>query len=444
MEEEKEKKEERNEVSALSFQKKFLFVGDWGMSSDLAWQVRKEGNEVKMYIGDQGYRDVCDGFVEKVERWQDHKDWADVIVFEDTGFGNVADALRKQGKFVVGGSAYTDKLESDREFGQAEMKAAGMTVLPHWDFLEFESAINFIKTSPGRYVFKPSGDVNSDEKDILFIGKEEDGKDIIEVLEHNKKSWSKKIKKFQLQKFAAGVEIAAGAFFNGTDFISPVNINFEHKKLFPGDIGPYTGEMGTLMFWAPENVPIFQLTLAKMKEKLRQSGYVGYIDINCVVNGKGIYPLEFTCRFGYPTISIQMEGVVSSWGEFLHAIAKGEKFDLKIKKGFQLGVVIAVPPFPYEAKKTFEIYADSSILFKKPSLEGIHIAEVKLVDGDWHLAGESGYVLVVTGSNSTVESARKQVYRRIQNIMLQNMFYRTDIGIKWYHESDQLQTWGYI
>ena len=65
--------------------------------------------------------------------------------------------------------------------------------------------------------------------------------------------------------------------------------------------------MGTLMFWTEPNF-FFNATLGKMLEKLRASKYVGYIDINCIVNGKGIYPLEFTSRFGYPTISIQMEG----------------------------------------------------------------------------------------------------------------------------------------
>ena len=90
------------------------------------------------------------------------------------------------------------------------------------------------------------------------------------------------------------------------------------------------------------------------------------------------------------------------------------------------------------------IYKDFSILFKKPNFEGVHLGDVKLVDGDWHIAGNTGYALVITGSNSTVESARKQVYRRVENIMLQNMFYRTDIGIKWYHESDKLQTWGIL
>ena len=772
--------------------KKFLFVSWESLSGDLAWKIKNEGHEVKVYIKADSDKDVYDGFLEKVEEWQKYKDWADIIVFDDVGFGKIADSLRKEGKLVVGGSEYTDNLEEDREFSQNEMKRAGMLVLPHWDFSDFDSAIEFIKLNPSRYVFKPSGNIASDMKGILFLGQEEDGKDLIEILEQNKKIWAKKIKKFQLQKMAVGVEVAVGAFFNGEDFIYPLNINFEHKKLFPGDIGPYTGEMGTLMYWSPAN-ELFKNTLLKIKQKLIESGYVGYIDINCIANAKGIYPLEFTCfsddteiltkngwklikdvkvgesvatlnpnshlfkhqkvtgrivkkykgkmihisgngnshqaidclttpdhqmyikqrngkfsfvradkipqgskikrtckfrgkeqktytvlaytenhylgkqkkvypikhkeikmpmdvwlrflgiflaegsigsrkhlitisqiahkkevinllrdfpfkvvemkngfqisstqlvrhlinynfgkcdtkyvpeyvkllssrqikiflnafrigdgnihsrtgqisyfstskkliddiqelllkcgvvgnirkenskgtnvygtkyfrnhdiyfiserkkktdyyvdrrniekimydgkvycvevpnhiiyvrrngkafwagncRFGYPTISIQMEGVSNDWGEFLYKIAKKEQVELKTKKGFQIGVCLVVPPFPFNDKNEFFIHKDLSIIFKKNNLDGIHLGDVKMTNGTWSIAGESGYVLVATGSGFTVDDARKQVYSRINNIILQNMYYRTDIGLKWYKDSDRLQTWGYL
>ena len=422
---------------------KFLFVSFESLSGDLAWKLKNEGHEVKVYIKSETDKDVYEGFLEKVDKWKDYKDWADVIVFDDVGFGKIADSLRKEKKLVIGGSEYTDKLEEDREFGQNEMKRTGMLILPHWDFVGFDSAIEFIKSNPGRYVFKPSGTVSSNQKGILFLGQEEDGKDLIEILEQNKKTWAKKIKRFQIQKMAVGVEIAVGIFFNGEDFVYPINVNFEHKKLFPGDIGPYTGEMGTLMYWSDSNT-IFNITLFKMKEELKKSGYVGYVDLNCIANPKGIYPLEFTCRFGYPTISIQMEGISSEMGDFLYAIAKKEKFELKTKKGFQIGVVIAVPPWPYEDKNETFIYKDLSILFKKPNLDGIHLGDIKLINGTWCVAGNAGYVLVVTGSGNTVEEARKQAYSRIKNIMLQNIYYRTDIGLKWYQDSDKLQTWGYL
>ena len=430
-----------NHVVDKDAKKKFLFVSWESLSGDLAWQIKKEGHEVKIYIKET--TDVYDGFLDKVDDWKANVDWADVVVFDDVGFGDQADKLRKQGKAVVGGSVYTDRLEEEREFGQSEMKRLGMLTLSSWDFDNYDVALKFIQENPGRYVYKPSGFVPSDWKGLLFMGKEEDGKDLYEILAHNKITLSKKIKQFQLQKFASGVEVGASRFFNGQDFVGPITIGFEHKRLFPGELGPLTGEMGTSIFWCESNY-IFRATLEKMKDDLQKSGYVGYIDINCIVNGRGIYPLEFTCRFGYPFISIQGEGVLSPWGEFLHAIANHQPYDLKVKRGFQIGVVIATPPFPYDDKSEVEIYHDSSILFKKPNIEGVHLGDVKFADGDWRVAGNSGYDLVVTGSGSTMEEARKQAYSRIDNIMLQNMFYRTDIGATWAEDSDKLQTWGYL
>lgn len=68
------------------------------------------------------------------------------------------------------------------------------------------------------------------------------------------------------------------------------------------------------------------------------------LDINCIVNGYGIYPLEFTARFGYPTISIQQEGLAMPIGEFLYELAHGSLTQFKTKSGFQVGVRVVVPP----------------------------------------------------------------------------------------------------
>src|SRR5712692_2196730 len=222
---------------------KFLFVSVEALSTDLAWRLKKEGHDVKFYTRSESEKDVGDGFVEKVSAWEPLKDWADVIVFDDLGFGETADKLRAEGKKVVGGSTYTDKLENDREFGQEELKSVGVNTIPSWTFTSFDEAREFVKKNPDRYVVKPSGRAQN-EKELLFVGQEEDGKDVEAVLEHYKRNWSNKIKVFQIQKYANGVEVAVGAFFNGKDFVYPINVNFEHKRLFPNDIGPSTGEMG--------------------------------------------------------------------------------------------------------------------------------------------------------------------------------------------------------
>jgi len=425
--------------------KKFLFVSLESLSGEYCWQLVKEGHQVKSYIKNKSDVDVYNGFFEKVDKWEEWIDWADVIVFDDDEFGEIAEKLRKKGKLVIGGSVYTDRLEMDREFGQIEMKKHGINILPQWQFTNYDEAIEFIKQNPDRYVFKPSGNTPSAGKGLLFLGTEEDGRDMIELLSQNKEVWQKKAPVFQIQKYINGVEIAVGAFFNGHDFIYPINVNFEHKRVFPGDIGPLCGEMGTLMFWSRPNY-LFKMTLEKMKPSLVESGYIGYIDINCIVNGRGIYPLEFTCRFGYPTIHIQSEGILNPTGEWLYRLAKGEDFELKTKKGFQVGARILVPSYLTRTDRDIiELYRDLPILFKKPeNLEGIHIEDVKIENGIWRIAGESGCLLVVTGCGATVAEAREQMYNRIKNIMVLNMFYRTDIGAKWELDSDKLHTWGYL
>jgi phosphoribosylamine--glycine ligase len=423
--------------------KKFLFVSEIGCIGDLAYQVKTEGSPVRYCIQDKHEKNVSDGFVDKVDDWEKHVDWADVIVFDDIGFGSVAEKLRKEGKAVVGGTPLSDKLELDRDLAQEELKAAGITTLPCWDFSSFDEAIKFVRSNPGRYVVKPNGKAQND-KVLSFVGEEEDGLDVVNILERYKEGWGGKIRRFQLQKYVSGVEVAIGAFFNGKEFILPVCINFEHKRMFNDEIGPSTGEMGTAMFWSGPNA-LYNDTLKKFEKRLSEIGFIGYFDINCIVNARGIYPLEITPRFGYPTINIQMEGVLSRWSDLLYAIANHQPFQLKTAKGFQVGVVVAVPPYPYDDADTYEkLSDDAAILFKKPQMTGVHHCDIRLVKGDWRVTGQSGYALVVTGSGPTMPDAQREVYNRVRNIILPNMFYRTDIGNRWAKDGDLLHTWGYL
>ncbi len=424
---------------------KFLFVSADGLISDIAWQTHKEGHEVRYCVENKHEPDIADGFVPKVKNWKKSVKWADVVVFDDVlGQGKKAESLRKMGKSVIGGSSYTDMLEDDRGFGQEELKKHGIPILSYNTFTDFDAAMNHVKTNPNKYVIKPSGEAQNIKR-LLFVGMEDDGSDVIRVLEAYKRVWYKQLKVFQLQKKVSGVEVAVGAFFNGHSFIYPININFEHKKLFPGNLGPATGEMGTSMFWSSPN-RLFNQTLKKLETTLADNNYVGYMDLNCIVNGNGIYPLEFTARFGYPTISIQQEGMITPIGKFLYDLANGRDPQLKVKKGFQVGVRLVVPPYPFRDKKTFDSYSKgATIVFKNPkSIEGVHIHDVKRINEQWIVTGTAGLALAVVGTGPTLKQAQQQVYHRIENVLIPNMYYRKDIGDRWYEDSDKLHTWGYL
>ena len=424
--------------------RKFLFNSLSGLVGDIAWQVSKEGHEVRYFIKDQKERDIADGFVAKSDDLEKDIEWADIVIFDDTpGQGEKAQEVRVRGKKVVGGSPYTDRLEDDRSFGQEELKKAGVNIIPYKEFDSFDDAVEHVTQNPARYVIKPSGEAQN-VKRRLFVGEEDDGQDVIRMLEAYKKAFSDEIKVFQLQRRVTGVEVAVGAFFNGKQFAYPINVNFEHKKLFPGNLGPPTGEMGTSMFWSMPNT-LFNQTLLKMEAKLAEEKYVGYIDVNCIVNGNGIYPLEFTSRFGYPTISIQQAGMITPIGQFFWELASGNDPKLRVKSGFQIGVRIVVPPFPFDDDATFESFSKNAVIvFKRPPADEFHIEDVKQVNGQWVVAGTSGVILVVVGLGQTMKQAQAQVYSRIRNVLIPNMYYRTDIGDRWDEDSDRLHNWGVL
>ena len=426
-----------------SLPKKFLFISRWGESLDIAYAIQNEGNEVKLYIEDKGSREIGTGFVKKVRDWKKHVDWADILIFDYTGYGKICEELRASGKIVFGGSEYTDLLELDRNFGQNELKKHKIKTLPFEEFVSFQDAITYVEKHPDAYVIKPSGETQ-EFKQLLFVGSDDEGLDVIRVLKAYDKSWGDDFGDFQLQKKVKGVEISVSSFFNGQEFLRPINITFEHKKLFPKELGVSTGEMGSSMFWVNQS-PVFDATLKKFESTLAKQNFIGHIDINCIVNGNGIYPLEFTSRFGYPQIFIQRDGINEPMGEFFYKIATGQNFKIATKKGFQVGAFIVVPPFPFDDKKTFELFSkDAVVVFRKDLKEGIHPMHLKKVNDEWLITGEIGIALLVTGTGITMKDAQKMMNNRIKTIIINNSYYRTDIGDRWFEDSDRLWSWGLL
>ena len=427
----------------MATHRKILVVSHFGGVGEMCQRFLAEGNEVKFHIKDRPSRDINDGLIKKVAHWEPWADWSDLVVFDDTNFGKVADELRSQGKAVVGPTPYSDQLEMDRGFGSAEMEKAGMTVIPDWNFTSWDEATAFVKGNPGRYVVKPSGKAQ-DEKALTYVGKAEDGADVLAILDNYKKKWGHKIHEIQIQQFVKGVEIAVGGFFNGKEFIQPVFVNSEYKKFMTGDLGPNGGESGTTSQWL-EGGRLYENTLAKMTAPLRACGYTGYFDCNLICTKEAAYPLEFTPRFGFPTYWIQMDSILSPLGDFFDALGNGKKFRLNTTPGFQMCVVCTVAPYPFEDPEGFKKYAEGRKLeFKEPSLGGIYLSDVKLVGGEWTLAGNSGYAVICVGRGNTMEEAKEEVYRRVKSVSIPDMAYRTDIGHRWNNDRDKLTGWGWI
>lgn len=431
-----------------------LFISGELIAGDLAYRLKQEGCDVRLYIKDKSRRDCFENMLEKTDDWHDELRWVGkqgLIVFDDIGYGKTQDELRRDGYLVVGGSQGGDRLEKDRVFGQEIFKTSGIPTEETRNFSDIGESLKFLKRNKSNWVLKQ----NCHKSSLAYVGSMDDGSDVISVLKsYNKYNNDDAIDVISLQKKIDGVEVATGRYFNGNDWVGPVFINFEHKPLCYKDIGPLTGEMGTLGWYEDgDKNKIFQETLAKIKPYLQKVDYRGYADINCIVTKERAYPLEATMRFGCPTNQLQSEVQISHWKDLLLALAKGENFNLKYKKEYGIVVCISIPPFPYKSISSDYYLKDVDILFKKKltkeEMNRIHFEEIsarkKNGNGKYYIAGNNGYIVYITGSGETVQKAREQAYSLIDKVVIPKMIYRTDIGER-FIEKDQnlLEIWGWI
>ena len=426
---------------------RFLGVGDCADLAALYLRLAEDGHDVKVFIGHPLCQDTLSGLIDRVTNWEAELDWVRAaggdgcILFENVGAGRgeLQDRLRRDGLNVIGSSAYGARLENDRAYAQQILAELGLSTAAVFEFSDANEAKRFIDLRPARYVLKSNGpDAPS------FVGRHSTGRDVRALLESGAKAAGSS---FILMDFVDGIEMGVGAYFNGADFLGPACLDWEHKRFFPGDLGELTGEMGTVVTYSRTKV-FFDRTLAKMTPLLRENGYCGYINLNTMVNERGIWPLEFTCRFGYPGYAILEPLQRTSWADLFRSMLSRSTLRFETEPGFAVGTVVTTPPFPYYRDAVPEpvglpILFDGELLAQER--KNLHYGEVGLKNGVLLTSGMSGYTLVVTGTGETIEAARDPANTLADKVVVPNARYRRDIGTRLI-EGDfaRIQAWGLL
>ena len=411
---------------------RFLGIGECADLASLYLRLARDRHEIRIFIGCPLCKDTLAGLIERVPNWESELDWIRAagqdgfILFENIGlgYGEIQDRLRREGLNVIGGGTYGARLENDRVYAQRVLAELGLVTPPIFEFSDVDEATRFIDQRPARYVLKSNGpDAPS------FVGRHQMGADVRAMLVSGEKVVAPS---FVLMEFIDGVEMGVGAYFNGEDFLEPACLDWEHKRFFPGDLGELTGEMGTVVTYS-RTKRFFDRTLAKIAPLLRANRYCGYINLNTIVNQEGIWPLEFTCRFGYPGYAILDPLQKTSWANLFRGMGTRSALRFDTEPGFAVGIVITTPPFPY-SRDTVPVPVGLPLLFEgdlSPAEQRhVQYGEVALRNGVLVTSGASGYTLVVTGTGQTIEAARDDANALAAKVVVANARYRTDIGTR--------------
>ena len=432
---------------------KFLGIGEYCDLGAMYLRLVEAGHEVKVYVEDSDYHDVYAGMLTFTSDWQSELEWIrqagqdGIILFESSTKGSIQDALRQDGYQVIGGSGLGDMLESNREFGQTILQKIGMQIANSLRFTDYDKAIDHINKTNKRYVYKSNG-ANS-ERTRNYVGMAADGSDLISLLKHYKSQITAKtnVIDFILMEYISGIEIGVGAYFNGEHFLQPACLDWEHKRFFNGNLGELTGEMGTIVTYRGAEI-IFERSLMHLESMLKDSGYCGYINLNMIANAEGIWPLEFTSRFGYPGYCICAALQQDSWETIFKRMLKKTSLYIATDSGFAAGIVLNVPPFPYSYG--YELLSKGLPILFQPSIsetdkQKLYFNEVSEQDGCLVTSGVIGNVATAVGTGETIEAAAKQANDLAEKIIIPNIRYRQDIGVNLnLFELKQLADWGYI
>jgi phosphoribosylamine--glycine ligase len=432
---------------------RFLGIGDTCDLGALYLRLLAEGHEVKAAVSEPLARGTLAGMLEQTPDWRGELDWIRAagpdgfILFENVSQnrGALQDELRADGFQVIGGSAYGDRLENDRAYAQRVLADVGLSTAPVREFEDMAAADAFLAANPGRYVLKWNGPAESASDN--YVGQLNDGRDVRAVL-RAKLTRQGAPSSLVLMDYLDGVEMGVGAYFDGTTFLSPACLDWEHKRFFTGDIGELTWEMGTVVTYERTR-RFFEMTLGRMAPYLRDNGYRGYINLNTIVNEDGIWPLEFCARFTYPGFALLDALQETSWSDIFRMILQhpGTQPQVAVRSGYCVAIVLTTPPFPYSVKQVAEPLG-LPVIFDPTLAEqdwaDIHLGEVGLEQGELVTTGLYGWTMVVTGVAGTVTAANEKACNLARRVFVPNMRYRRDIGQRLAHEYARLEKLGVL
>lgn len=379
-----------------------------------------------------------EGLVPMTDSWEELFEWCKdgqaerlptVLLFDLSGYGDLADEARKAGLLVVGGSKFCDRAEKDRDFGFSLAEQMG-ALLPNYEtFSRITDAIKYAERL---------GDQPTYFKTDRFIDYNstygaQDSYEMVEFLTSLRERVGDRVKCI-IQDSIEGTAISTAQWFNGKEFTGPVQGLIEHKKLLNDDIGPKTGcAVNAVWFYQDETSFIGEaLNWGGLAGVLRKyDAPPGMYDANAIVTPDGeAYFLEWCARLGYdsePTAQL----LIDDFSQFLWHVASGQGSPGRLSKNLAYATRVWVPPYPTEY--------NSDIVDEKHSVVGHPIFGISTTwgspfagygiryrNGKYELATSAGEVGMIMHSGRYLSTLNKACVDFGKTLRPAGFCYRTD------------------
>ncbi|CAM3334016.1 phosphoribosylamine--glycine ligase [Nosocomiicoccus ampullae] len=346
-----------------------------------------------------------------------------VVGPEDPLSEGIVDTLEDKFKLNVFGPRKKEaQMESSKSFTKHLMKKYDIPTASYEVFTDKEQAKSYLENGNFPAVIK---------KDGLAAGKgviiAQDLNEALNALDELMETDGEVV----IEEFLDGDEFSLMVLVNGDTF-TPFNIIAQdHKRAFDNDEGPNTGGMGAYapVDYISENIieeaveKIVRPTVNAMVEE--GLNYFGVLYLGAIITTDGVKTIEYNARFGDPEAQILLDLLETDFIDMLEGMKRKEPLALNFREEYVVGVILASEGYPGDYEKAKEI------VIKKDLMKGIYVSALKHLENDIY-ESNGGRVLLAVGRGNTIEDAKNQAYRTLNEVKYdeKDFFYRKDIAYK--------------
>lgn len=227
-----------------------------------------------------------------------------------------------------------------------------------------------------------------------------------------------------------GQEVSVMAFCNGHELELMPQIK-DYKRIEDGNKGLNTGGMGAIGPVSILNPDEMMQLKDYMLTVVKALSFKGVLYAGVMKTDKGLYILEFNCRFGDPETQVILNLLESDLYDILNASIKGEDMIVKWSKNYCANVVLSHIDYPLSKLAT----ATQIKVDKLDQDIKIYWANPVLYNQDIYTYG--GRVASVVNISNSIANCLDNIYNNIYKINYEGRYYRKDIGLDYLLKGNQ-------
>jgi phosphoribosylamine---glycine ligase len=413
---------------------KVLVIGRGGREHAICRKVSESPLVDKVFVapGNDGMSEMAElvpieGLEELVQFAKDQEIGLTIIGPEVPLLNGLADMMLEEGLKVFGPRQAAAVIEGSKSFAKELMKKYHIPTADYEVFTTFADASRYVEVKGAPIVIKADG-LAAGKGVTVALTKHEALDCLEEMLVGGK--FGEASSKVVIEEFLSGEEFSLMAFVNGETVI-PLEIAQDHKRAFDGDLGPNTGGMGAyspVPHISEDTVQnAVDTILVPAAKAMVQEGrsFCGILYAGLIATPAGPKVIEFNARFGDPETQVILSRLKSDLVEVILNLLDGGKPVLEWDSQVMLGVVVASKGYPDGYDKGAVLYGLTDIT---EDAYTFHAGTVKNNAGQFITDG--GRVLLVGAKADTLKDANEKVYKELNKLNCEGIFYRRDIGFK--------------